>query len=140
MTSFESRPEVWTTKAGANRGTKGFMISNDDLKSISIIVAFSEKRIYGIFAFDSTTDSETIKYFISKIYQARSEGYNESSTNALLVCDNAKYHKSTIIKNFVEACGVKLLTITPYWPWLNPAEHIIGHIKQKLKREIAEGR
>ena len=138
--NFEFQPEVWIIKVGVNKGVKGFIVSNEDLSSISIIIAFSEKRVYGLFAFDSTTDSETIKYFISKIYQARSEGFNENNANAVLVCDNAKYHKSIATKTFIESCGVRLLTITPYWPWLNPAELIISHIKQKLKKEIVQGR
>ena len=77
-------------------------------------ISFLRETNCGIFAFDSTTDFETIKYFISKIFHSRSEGYNESRTNAFFVCDSAKYHKSIIIKSFVEAYGVKLLTITPY--------------------------
>ena len=58
----------------------------------------------------------------------------------VFVCDNAKTHKSEMMKEFVVENNIKIVTITPYSPCLNPTEHLIGAIKCKLNSLTASGR
>ena len=102
--------------------------------SLSMIVAFSSKRIYGLFASYGTISSEEIKYFYSEIYTVKDTLFKDESI-PILVCDNAQYHKSKSIRKFMEGSNAKVFTFIPYSPCLNPAEQMIGYIKSKIKRK-----
>ena len=53
--------------------------------------------------------------------------------------DNAKTHKSIEIHQHTENTQVKILKPTPYWPCLNPSEHLIDVIKKKIRSGNGNG-
>lgn len=55
---------------------------------------------------------------------------------AVIVLDNAAFHKSTILEGFVEIYGRYLLFLPPYSPDLNPIEISYGWLKKQLKVQI----
>ena len=52
---------------------------------------------------------------------------------ALIIWNNAVIHKSRIIKTSLSNNFVKILTIYPYYPFLNSIETLIGVIKNKIR-------
>ena len=70
----------------------------------------------------------------------RSSLFPDDGDFTILVGDNSQWHKETKLKKFVKDTGYRLLTIVPYSPSLNPWEHFIGAVKNRLKRETSLGR
>ena len=55
----------------------------------------------------------------------------------VLMIDNASFHKSTKVIDFIEAAGYRVIYLPPYSPDLNPIEHHWNAIKNKI-RKVAE--
>ena len=139
LMNFRCLQETSHSGVGVNKNSKGFIIKKSTDTSLSMIVAFSKIRVYGWFALQETISSEEIKYFYSEIYKAKSTLFRDECT-PILVCDNAKYHKSESIKNFIDGSKARIFTLVPYSPFLNPAEQMIGYIKSKIKKELLRGK
>ena len=63
----------------------------------------------------------------------------ESSTRLLdneriVVWDNASIHLSEIVSKFILSTKLRVITIPPYNPVLNPVEKLINFIKMKLRK------
>ncbi|MCS7226933.1 MAG: transposase, partial [Gloeomargarita sp. SKYB31] len=48
--------------------------------------------------------------------------------------DNASFHRSSVLKQVVEAAGCELIYLPRYSPDLNPIEHVWYQIKQKVRK------
>ena len=125
---------------GANKGENEFLLEYNNSFSISAAIAFPFKRIYGILIIKKTITSDVMKYFYNKIYEIRTDIFKELEDPPILVWDNATVNKSKLIKNFIQGSWAKIFTIKPYSPWLNPTEHLIGVIKEKIKKQVARGK
>ena len=91
-----------------------------DNTSISAIVGFSRNRIYGLFISLETIDSTCVRYFIAQVLQNKAKLDGDEKMQTVFVCDNVKTHKSEMMKEFVVENNIKIVTITPYSPCLNP--------------------
>ncbi len=58
----------------------------------------------------------------------------------VVILDNASFHQSTTIKDFVEWKKAELLYLPPYSPDLNPIEHYWFAIKNHIRQQLDEGR
>ena len=58
----------------------------------------------------------------------------------MLVMDNASIHVCSSMQSFYKNSKLKVLTILPYSPSLNPTEKLIGSIKTHILKEQEEGR
>ena len=66
--------------------------------------------------------------------------FKEIEDPPIIALDNSSIYKSSDIHRFIEGSNSRILTITPYNPWLNPTEHLIGTIKSKVKAHLNQGR
>ena len=84
---------------------------------------------------DWQDSGETIKFLdeIKREYEGRGE--------ILLVWDNASWHKSKLIKQWLEDNPgiVRLMNFPPYSPDLNPSEHLWKEMRRYLSKNF-EGR
>ena len=46
-----------------------------------------------------------------------------------IIWDNSKIHTSKSIKNYVSQHKINLITISGYWPYVNPWEKLILNVK-----------
>ena len=65
---------------------------------------------------------------------------NRDKERYCIICDNATIHKSKLISEFLIANHVSMITIPPHCPALNAAEKLILSIKQKVNKEIDNGK
>ncbi|OMJ15724.1 hypothetical protein AYI70_g7064 [Smittium culicis] len=47
--------------------------------------------------------------------------------------DNVAFHKTEIIKEFIETTNFKLLYLPPYFPFLNPIENLFSKVKNYVR-------
>ena len=110
----------------SQRGKNGYLMLDLDSFQLSIIVAFSIQEIVGFWATKETVDSYKFIYFLERLN-------NLLKSNYVIFADNASYHKSTVVRKFLEIYKIQLITIPGYWPYLNPAEKLILQLKSKMK-------
>ena len=66
--------------------------------------------------------------------------FNRENESYWIICDNATIHKSKLITGFLTANNIWMITIPPYCPSLNAIEKLILSIKQKVNKEIDNGK
>ena len=90
-------------------------------------------RIFGAMSQDElrikiveSTNSETFREFLEEIRRDR--------PRLFMVLDNASYHKSKAVREYVESTGgdVELEFLPPYTPQLNPVETVWRDLKKRL--------
>ena len=54
----------------------------------------------------------------------KNSDYNDKKF--IFICDNAAVHTSEEVDKFISRSGLRLLTICPYRPSMNPVEKVIG--------------
>ena len=90
-------------------------------------------RIFGAMSQDElrikiveSTNSETFQEFLEEIRRDR--------PRLFMVLDNASYHKSKAVREYVESAGgdVELEFLPPYTPQLNPVETVWRDLKKRL--------
>ena len=140
LMNFPSMRGLLLTKDGRNKGIKGFISKTDQNLTFSVAVWFSKKMIYRVMATWKTFNSQAIKYFYHGWMEARQKLELDQQDRAILVGDNSKIHKSKEIREYLLKSKMRLMMITPYSPWLNPWEQLIGAAKSKLRRELLKGR
>ena len=114
-------------------GVKGLIKTHQADFSMSFMIGFSVQRIYGVYGTTSTHKNASFISFISNALEYRTNVWKLTDTNLVIVWDNSSIHKSIEVKNFIRKFKIKILTISPYCPTLNPAEKMILYIKQKIK-------
>ena len=121
----------------SKRGCKSYLRHFDQSFTMSFVVALYKERIYGIMGKDGTGNSETIKIFLKELWDMRNKREDIKSKPFVICCDNAPVHTSATICKFLMSSELRVITITPYCPALNPWEKLILAIKSKLKSKIA---
>ena len=104
-----------------------------DAFKISCIVAFSKFRFYGLMGSSGTIDSTIFGTFLHKLLKSIHTNHSIDSNNLIFVMDNASIHKSSHVAGMLKNKAVRILTIAPYEPWLNPTEKLILALKSKLR-------
>ena len=108
--------------------------------SMSLLIAASETRFYGVMANKGTNNSKIFWNFLSNVLKYRTLNIKNSNNNLLIVWDNASIYKTNMIKDFLKRNELHMLTIPLYYPSLNPIETVIQSIKAKLKQKQSIGR
>ena len=102
--------------------------------TISFIVGLSAQRYYGVIGKVGAINSIVVSQYIKDWMNQFNSTNEESSNNLVIVADNATIHKSKLVKDTIRELKVGIVTIVPYWPFLNPIESYISVIKSKIKK------
>ena len=122
------------------KGSKGFVKVHDDPINMTFIVAVSKLYLYGVMSIAGTSTSSCIIHFIKSVCKMREAKQGISGTKFIFVADNASVHIASDVEKFVMKYGLRLLTIAPYSPALNPSEYVINCIKSKLRQTQSQNR
>ncbi len=111
-------------------------------KSFEIQANSGRKRV-NINAAINATDSTKLVYDITKSVNAQS---TQRLCQSLLkkhrkgtiyfICDNAKYNRNRVLKEWAENKRIKFIFLPPYSPNLNLIERLWGYLKQKIINSI----
>ena len=118
---------------GGKRGVKTCLKLYNDQIDMSFIWAISSFKFYGIMGIEGTTTSQSVIKFLEKVWESRNKSKQLLHKKFIFVCDNASVNVSNDVSEFIARSGLRLLTIPPYLPSMNPAEKVISWIKSKLK-------
>jgi transposase len=77
--------------------------------------------------FDGMTDTALVVYWVKEML------FKSLPPNSILIWDNAAFHKSSELRELIEAAGHTMLFLPAYSPDLNPIEHKWHELKQRLR-------
>ena len=115
----------------SKKGKSGFVRAIPDLFCMSFFVAFRVEKFYGIMGRKERELHRNLFTFYSRYW--RKMALSEAKELVILL-DNANIHKTTMVSKFVYDSKIRLITIPPYEPSLNPVEKFIYLLKWNLDR------
>ncbi len=76
----------------------------------------------------------------SRLFEAWFEGVllPELTEQSVIVMDNARFHRMSVLAEISEKEGHKILALAPYSPELNPIEKAWANIKKHLRKVLPE--
>lgn len=99
---------------------------------ISMIGGLCNKNFMAPFMFQGHCNTTVFELYLEHVLVPKLE------VGMVVVIDNASFHKSTRIKNLIEAAGAKLIYLPPYSPDLNPIEHYWHKIKTAIRKMMRD--
>lgn len=73
--------------------------------------------------------------FLQNHIQRFGEGSVDGDEATVVIMDNAAQHRAEGVNEWAVENRIRLLTLPPYSPELNPAEKIINSIKSKVRKD-----
>ena len=127
-------------KGWSSVGHKGYISVNLEEFSMSFIWALSKERVYGIVSCPGSIDHTVVRHFIKLLWAYRDEIPSSTNTPFAIVFDNASVHTCSPMVEFYEKSHLKVVSICPYSPSLNPWEKLICAIKMGITSMASNGR
>ena len=124
----------------ARRGEKGLLKTDQSGIALNIVVAFSRLRMYGIMINKNANDSLSFIYFLQQLAMIRRASHQLLNNKWWVIADNASIHSSIKVQEWLEKSNMRLITISPYSPSLNPTEKVIAAIKCEIRNLLLESR
>ena len=93
----------------------------------------SDKQFFGIIGNRNSNESFVLRYFLSKVWAARSKLLHNSDSKFWCTIDNASIHKSDTVKEYAKINKTCLAMIPAYSPFFNVVEFIIQALKVKTR-------
>ena len=100
-------------------GKGGFLQTHIDSFSMSFMIGFSDKRLYGVIGTSATHNQRSFIMFIQNAIKLRAEKLKIDDINFIIICDNSSIHKGVEVNNYLKETKIRILTICPYSPDLN---------------------
>ncbi|MFK7872196.1 MAG: IS630 family transposase [Oligoflexales bacterium] len=126
----ESCQHGWSHKSSRLHGLKG----SSQHKAVNIIGSLNNhSEIIAPFVFKGSCTAEVFNAYLEKVLSQHLGG------NAVVVLDNASFHKSSDIVQIAQEYGAEVLYLPPYSPDLNPIEHKWHQVKTKIQKILRDG-
>ena len=115
---------AWTKK-----GTiKPIKVEGKRSKRVNVIAAKSQNQIIAPFLFEGSCNTAVFETYIQEVLCPTLR------KGQVVIMDNASFHKSKKIKEWIEKKDCTLVYLPPYSPERNPIEKYWGVLKKKVKQ------
>ena len=103
--------------------------------SLNMISAVSPRGEFRFMLHDGSVNAEVFREFLKRLMIGAKQP-------VFLVVDGHPIHKAKLIKDFVAAQDgqLKLFTLPPYSPQLNPDEQVWAHVKRQVSRQLVQSK
>ena len=101
-------------------GKGGFLQTHIDSFSMSFMIGFSDKRLYCVIGASATHNQRSFIMLIQNAIKLRADKLKIDDINFIIICDKSSIHKGVEVKNYLKETKIRILTICPYSPALNP--------------------
>ena len=103
--------------------------------SLNMISAVSPRGEFRFMVHDGSVNAEVFREFLKRLMIGAKQP-------VFLIVDGHPIHKAKLIKDFVAAQDgkLKLFTLPPYSPQLNPDEQVWAHVKRQVSRQLVQSK
>ena len=101
--------------------------------SLNMISAVSPRGEFRFMLHDGSVNAEVFREFLKRLMVGAKQP-------VFLIVDGHPIHRAKLIKDFVAAQDgkLKLFTLPPYSPQLNPDEQVWAHVKRQVSRQLVQ--
>ena len=101
--------------------------------SLNMISAVSPRGEFRFMLHEGSVNADVFREFLKRLMMGAKQP-------VFLVVDGHPIHKAKLVKDFVEAQSgkLKLFTLPPYSPQLNPDEQVWAHVKRQVSRQLVQ--
>ena len=125
----------WTKK-----GRKGYMSIDTYNFQMSFVWGVSSKRLCGLMGVQGKCNSTVFKFYLKQMFAELESSAKFDDNERIIVWDNASIHLSDSASEFILSSKLRVITIPPYNPVLNPVEKLMNCIKMKLRKAHGIGK
>jgi len=103
--------------------------------SLNMISAVSPRGDFRFMVHDGSVNAEVFREFLKRLMIG-------AKKPVFLIVDGHPIHKAKLIKAFVEAPQgrLKLFTLPPYSPQLNPDDQVWAHVKRRISQQLVQNK
>ena len=119
----------------AKRGCRPYRIGQSKSKRLNLIMGITNQNV---FAYQIRKGAHNEHSFISFLLDITRKAYElgpDYVNNVVLFMDNARFHRSTLVRKLMSLLPFPILFNAPCWCELNPIEMVFGIVKRRLKRQ-----
>lgn len=95
-----------------------------------MVAAYVEGQLVAPMTYQQTMDSTLFEAWFKHFLMP------SLTEKSLIIMDNARFHRISVLKDIAEQKGHKVLPLPPYSPELNPIEKIWANIKRELRKIV----
>jgi hypothetical protein len=99
-------------------------------KRISMVGGLCREAFLAPFMFNGHCNTQVFEVYIEKIL------IPTLTPGKIIVVDNASFHQSQKIKDFIAKADCQFIYLPPYSPDLNPIEHYWHKIKNAIRKQM----
>ena len=136
LDEFTVNSSVKPSRAWTPIGKNSFIWVGEASMTFNIILAISEIKVLHYKISQSNTNSEVFIEFLKELTTKIKEDSEIREEKFILNFDNASYHKSKVVKSFINKGEIKAFTNVPYTPEFAAVELWINCIKNSIRKEI----
>lgn len=126
--TYLTREYGWSERGKPLMGT----VSGRKFKRTGIVAAQMGKSIIAPLQYDGTMDSALFEFwFVTHLLPNLPD-------NALVVMDNASFHRKSKLFPLAQQAGIRLVFLPPYSPDLNPIEYFWASLKRHLRKILPQ--
>ena len=117
----------------ARRGCRLYRIGQSKSKRLNLIMGITNQNV---FAYQIRKGAHNEHSFISFILDITRKAYElgpDYVNNVVLFMDNARFHRSTLVRKLMSLLPFPILFNAPCWCELNPIEMVFWNCEEKIK-------
>ena len=122
------------------KGRKGYMSIDTYNFQMSFVWGVSSKRLYGLMGVQGKCNLTMFKFYRKQMFVELESSVKFDDNERIIVWDNASTYLSDRASEFILSSKLRVITIPPYNPALNPVEKLINCIKMKLRKAHGIGK
>lgn len=107
------------------KGTVKELKSNTGRQRLNINSAFNIEELSAVAGYDDSINAQSTISLLKKI-----ESKHPSANAIYTICDNARYYRSKMVKEYLEKSKVQLVFLPPYSPNLNLIERLWKYFRK----------
>ena len=123
----------------ARRGFRPYRIGQPKSKRLNLIMGITNQNV---FAYQIRKGAHNEHSFISFLLDITRKAYElgpDYVSNVVLFLDNARFHRSTLVRKLMNLLPFPILFNAPCWCELNPIEMVFGIVKRRIKATQHKG-
>ena len=123
------------THARAPRGQRAYgSVPLGSWQRLTVLGALACEGLVATMSIEASTSTPVLLGYLEQVLLPKLQ---RVKPNAILVMDNLRPHRASVVRELLEQAGIELLYLPRYSPEFNPIEQAWAKVKERLKAKAA---